>query len=158
MFIYYRKTICEHGNFSGREKTARKKGQFKSITAFLSVFLDKTKAPKPCGMGLLAVPIIALRNEKGSYNFPTLAYQIYAIIALRNEKGSYNENFEIPLLKGIIALRNEKGSYNWFICRLSNDVIIALRNEKGSYNHCHYLSHRLCIIALRNEKGSYNKS
>ena len=68
MFIYYRKTICEHGNFSGREKTARKKGQFKSITTFLTVFLDKTKAPKPCGMGLFAVPIIALRNEKGSYN------------------------------------------------------------------------------------------
>ena len=90
MFIYYRKTICEHGNFSGREKTARKKGQFKSITAFLTVFLDKTKAPKPCGMGLFAVPIIALRNEKGSYNNNTNFPNTGAIIALRNEKGSYN--------------------------------------------------------------------
>ena len=90
MFIYYRKTICEHGNFSGREKTARKKGQFKSITAFLSVFLDKTKAPKPCGMGLFAVPIIALRNEKGSYNLHLGHKQLLVIIALRNEKGSYN--------------------------------------------------------------------
>ena len=90
MFIYYRKTICEHGNFSGREKTARKKGQFKSITTFLTVFLDKTKAPKPCGMGLFAVPIIALRNEKGSYNSPSHTPSPLAIIALRNEKGSYN--------------------------------------------------------------------
>ena len=90
MFIYYRKTICEHGNFSGREKTARKKGQFKSITAFLTVFLDKTKAPKPYGMGLFAVPIIALRNEKGSYNFIFKRFTNSKIIALRNEKGSYN--------------------------------------------------------------------
>ena len=92
MFIYYRKTICEHGNFSGREKTARKKGQFKSITTFLTVFLDKTKAPKPCGMGLFAVPIIALRNEKGSYNDGGNEYPRRLIIALRNEKGSYNIN------------------------------------------------------------------
>ena len=90
MFIYYRKTICEHGNFSGREKTARKKGQFKSITAFLTVFLDKTKAPKPYGMGLFAVPIIALRNEKGSYNSARFCLSSSIIIALRNEKGSYN--------------------------------------------------------------------
>ena len=90
MFIYYRKTICEHGNFSGREKNARKKGQFKSITAFLTVFLDKTKAPKPCGMGLFAVPIIALRNEKGSYNQINQLTGRRFIIALRNEKGSYN--------------------------------------------------------------------
>ena len=89
MFIYYRKTICEHGNFSGREKTARKKGQFKSITTFLTVFLDKTKAPKPYGMGLFAVPIIALRNEKGSYNINLLNIALSLIIALRNEKGSY---------------------------------------------------------------------
>ena len=112
MFIYYRKTICEHGNFSGREKTARKKGQFKSITAFLTVFLDKTKAPKPYGMGLFAVPIIALRNEKGSYNSRVISMFTHCIIALRNEKGSYNfatcENF----CPNIIALRNEKGSYN----------------------------------------------
>ena len=90
MFIYYRKTICEHGNFSGREKTARKKGQFKSITAFLTVFLDKTKAPKPYGMGLFTVPIIALRNEKGSYNIKMITTYTINIIALRNEKGSYN--------------------------------------------------------------------
>ena len=90
MLIYYRKTICEHGNFSGREKTARKKGQFKSITTFLTVFLDKTKAPKPYGMGLFAVPIIALRNEKGSYNNASAIETPKSIIALRNEKGSYN--------------------------------------------------------------------
>ena len=41
-------------------------------------------------MGLFAVPIIALRNEKGSYNqdYPILHAEL--IIALRNEKGSYN--------------------------------------------------------------------
>ena len=113
MFIYYRKTICEHGNFSGREKNARKKGQFKSITAFLTVFLDKTKAPKPCGMGLFAVPIIALRNEKGSYNSELGVYKTQEIIALRNEKGSYNADVRRYYVFDIIALRNEKGSYNF---------------------------------------------
>ena len=34
------------------------------------------------------------------------------IIALRNEKGSYNSIAEYIDLKNIIALRNEKGSYN----------------------------------------------
>ena len=34
------------------------------------------------------------------------------IIALRNEKGSYNERNEDSNLLAIIALRNEKGSYN----------------------------------------------
>ena len=34
--------------------------------------------------------IVALRNEKGSYNF--IGYKAFqpAIVALRNEKGSYN--------------------------------------------------------------------
>ena len=57
---------------------------------FFSRFLDKTKAPKPCGMGLFAVPIIALRNEKGSYNLFVQLTLVIHIIALRNEKGSYN--------------------------------------------------------------------
>ena len=34
--------------------------------------------------------IIALRNEKGSYNQFAVAIGIIIIIALRNEKGSYN--------------------------------------------------------------------
>ena len=41
-------------------------------------------------MGLFAVPIIALRNEKGSYNQNGDVEMNVAIIALRNEKGSYN--------------------------------------------------------------------
>ena len=41
-------------------------------------------------MGLFAVPIIALRNEKGSYNDAPKDINIVRIIALRNEKGSYN--------------------------------------------------------------------
>ena len=138
MFIYYRKTICEHGNFSGREKTARKKGQFKSITAFLTVFLDKTKAPKPYGMGLFAVPIIALRNEKGSYNLILILALSSMIIALRNEKGSYNSLHILQNPYTIIALRNEKGSYNQNLHSLQVFEIIALRNEKGSYNLSKY--------------------
>ena len=43
-------------------------------------------------MGLFAVPIIALRNEKGSYNLVTDKYTEKLIIALRNEKGSYNHH------------------------------------------------------------------
>ena len=41
-------------------------------------------------MGLFAVPIIALRNEKGSYNLRRSRAVSPLIIALRNEKGSYN--------------------------------------------------------------------
>ena len=41
-------------------------------------------------MGLFAVPIIALRNEKGSYNYLVTTLDNIQIIALRNEKGSYN--------------------------------------------------------------------
>ena len=41
-------------------------------------------------MGLFAVPIIALRNEKGSYNDEAERVLLELIIALRNEKGSYN--------------------------------------------------------------------
>ena len=63
-------------------------------------------------MGLFAVPIIALRNEKGSYNRADCHSTPQGIIALRNEKGSYNEYSQNNLLVFIIALRNEKGSYN----------------------------------------------
>ncbi len=41
-----------------------------------------------------------------------LNYRYTGIIALRNEKGSYNQVNEINDYGAIIALRNEKGSYN----------------------------------------------
>ena len=63
-------------------------------------------------MGLFAVPIIALRNEKGSYNPDLFHMLVESIIALRNEKGSYNHFFYVSEWHFIIALRNEKGSYN----------------------------------------------
>ena len=34
--------------------------------------------------------IVALRNEKGSYNVKTPKSRVLWIVALRNEKGSYN--------------------------------------------------------------------
>ena len=34
--------------------------------------------------------IVALRNEKGSYNQPLKGLPRLKIVALRNEKGSYN--------------------------------------------------------------------
>ena len=37
---------------------------------------------------------------------------LFMIIALRNEKGSYNTYVVFALIACIIALRNEKGSYN----------------------------------------------
>ena len=63
-------------------------------------------------MGLFAVPIIALRNEKGSYNQRRKQETQTIIIALRNEKGSYNKSLSDFHTEFIIALRNEKGSYN----------------------------------------------
>ena len=38
--------------------------------------------------------IIALRNEKGSYNLYPMVSRLYSIIALRNEKGSYNQHIQ----------------------------------------------------------------
>ena len=55
------------------------------------------------------------------------------IIALRNEKGSYNQRQSVKASGGIIALRNEKGSYNFKPFAKESCLIIALRNEKGSY-------------------------
>ena len=36
----------------------------------------------------------------------------FVIVALRNEKGSYNGLICLVLWANIVALRNEKGSYN----------------------------------------------
>ena len=56
------------------------------------------------------------------------------IVALRNEKGSYNGIADIGTTMAIVALRNEKGSYNSPSLARSVRYIVALRNEKGSYN------------------------
>ena len=53
-------------------------------------------------MGLFAVPIIALRNEKGSYNLVIGEISFFFIIALRNEKGSYNQ-FACLCLPAVLA-------------------------------------------------------
>ena len=39
------------------------------------------------------------------------------IVALRNEKGSYNGTLAGLTAAGIVALRNEKGSYNVILSR-----------------------------------------
>ena len=39
--------------------------------------------------------IVALRNEKGSYNHIGAALAAYSIVALRNEKGSYNQKHDL---------------------------------------------------------------
>ena len=56
------------------------------------------------------------------------------IVALRNEKGSYNSQTQHMNIVHIVALRNEKGSYNYIDCIRIDGRIAALRNEKGSYN------------------------
>ena len=56
--------------------------------------------------------IVALRNEKGSYNHEQSRENHAVIVALRNEKGSYNPSSVMPSRAAIVALRNEKGSYN----------------------------------------------
>ena len=60
----------------------------------------------------IAPRIVALRNEKGSYNYAVLMIGLFLIVALRNEKGSYNLNCRTAAGVTIVALRNEKGSYN----------------------------------------------
>ena len=54
------------------------------------------------------------------------------IVALRNEKGSYNLGVRMRYFWDIVALRNEKGSYNSYIRHAIFSLIVALRNEKGS--------------------------
>ena len=62
------------------------------------------------------------------------------IVALRNEKGSYNQATMIAEEMIIVALRNEKGSYNWKRANAQDVKIVALRNEKGSYNKVSHMS------------------
>ena len=54
-------------------------------------------------------------------------YEVALIVALRNEKGSYNEHPVGPIKQYIVALRNEKGSYNHtnFNMRLDDDCSTA---------------------------------
>ena len=61
--------------------------------------------------------IVALRNEKGSYNYLPIQSNAVFIVALRNEKGSYNPDNGRTWFGQIVALRNEKGSYN-LICTI----------------------------------------
>ena len=50
--------------------------------------------------------------KKGATTIIDVLPCLYRIIALRNEKGSYNMEMMYELNYLIIALRNEKGSYN----------------------------------------------
>ena len=71
--------------------------------------------------------------KKGATTNPAAKSAVLKIIALRNEKGSYNPAVGTFNLIFIIALRNEKGSYNINLLNIALSLIIALRNEKGSY-------------------------
>ena len=48
------------------------------------------------------------------------------IVALRNEKGSYNDLYDFAAFVSIVALRNEKGSYNWAMVDIVKANIVAL--------------------------------
>ena len=63
---------------------------------------------------IYTILIVALRNEKGSYNAENRFHQGFQIVALRNEKGSYNPLDVVNGVRRIVALRNEKGSYNGY--------------------------------------------
>ena len=49
--------------------------------------------------------------KKGATTTTYKAINYFFIIALRNEKGSYNSGQSVVGIRIIIALRNEKGSY-----------------------------------------------
>ena len=92
------------------EKKPQEKKSIQINYCFFNRFFRQKKAPKPYGMGLFAVPIIALRNKKGSYNVLAVGSRLRRIIALRNKKGSYNLNYLKQKDYTIIALRNKKGN------------------------------------------------
>ena len=55
----------------------------------------------------------------------------FGIVALRNEKGSYNKRNKPLYIYNIVALRNEKGSYN-LTNRGASPAILELRNRKDT--------------------------
>ena len=134
LFGSNRKAICHHETAVGRAKNPRKKGQFRSTIIILSPFFRQNKTGNPYRIRISRWSIVALRNEKGSYNSGHLQ-ELYSLI---------------------VALRNEKGSYNPPCGRIGRNFIVALRNEKGSYNAGRFALRQYGIVALRNEKGSYN--
>ena len=158
LFGSNRKAICHHETAVGRAKNPRKKGQFRSTIIILSPFFRQNKTGNPYRIRISRWSIVALRNEKGSYNCKKLNTRIRAIVALRNEKGSYNTADIVKNRTTIVALRNEKGSYNSRTTAARTSQIVALRNEKGSYNTKRKQKMEIKIVALRNEKGSYNAS
>ena len=56
------------------------------------------------------------------------------IVALRDERGSYNQIGNFATFPFIVALRDERGSYNRHRALGSAVRIVALRDERGSYN------------------------
>ena len=56
--------------------------------------------------------IVALRDERGSYNAIRSRLISSSIVALRDERGSYNDLPSDLVYFGIVALRDERGSYN----------------------------------------------
>ena len=135
LFGSNRKAICHHETAVGRAKNPRKKGQFRSTIIILSPFFRQNKTGNPYRIRISRWSIVALRNEKGSYNTISTGAIVKAIVALRNEKGSYNAALGFKHIGYIVALRNEKGSYNHHQDTGRDTWIVALRNEKGSYNH-----------------------
>ena len=130
------KAICHHETTVGRVENPRKKGKFRPTIIILSSFFRQNKTGNPYRIRISRRSIVALRNEKGSYNLILTSVQFSTIVALRNEKGSYNQRSEPSKRAIIVALRNEKGSYNLKVALLRLMAIVALRNEKGSYNPC----------------------
>ena len=68
--------------------------------------------------------------RKGATTQKLLKWHLASIVALRNEKGSYNRFVRIHVMSAIVALRNEKGSYNDASHATVGLGIVALRNEE----------------------------
>ena len=61
------------------------------------------------------------------------------IVALRDERGSYNKLHALLSVFPIVALRDERGSYNYLVSVCKHFLIVALRDERGSYNIYRFL-------------------
>ena len=132
LFGSNRKAICHHETTIGRAKNPRKKSKFRPTIIILSSFFRQNKTGNPYKIRISRWGIVALRNEKGSYNPRTSTTVSTKIVALRNEKGSYNQTQKKMFTNAIVALRNEKGSYNRNLLVPEQVCIVALRNEKGA--------------------------
>ena len=136
MFIYYRKTICEHGNFSGREKNARKKGQFKSIIAFLAVFQTKQKPLNLAVWGFWLSLLQHCEMKKGATTRPHEFYPLRKLQHCEMKKGATTQPSKVRCLYLLQHCEMKKGATTERLRFLAVLLLQHCEMKKGATTFC----------------------